>query len=184
MSVKEAAEFYHDGPLISDAALRNLLDRNIAQFVLRETDNNCDVVASDYYRQNWKTSRLHFLKGHPLPDVTRHFTATLADRLGIVDFDPTRTLGLPGPHQFCLPIRRWVKAGLDLTFDDQEFQVSCNANLMSLSDFIKNIYEWYDSRGHAEVVRRLEPLPAYRTALAACGRLEIGRASWWGTVYI
>lgn len=116
LSAKMTAELYHDATLLSEEKLQARVQFGISAFQNREAQGNADIIASDYYAKHWRTSRLHFAKGHPLPETMRYFVGTLADKLEISDFDPVRTETIKGAFGYCMPVPRWVSSNLGLEF--------------------------------------------------------------------
>lgn len=172
IGAQAAAELYHDAPLLDPQQLRARVETGIAAFQEREAEAGLDIIASTYYAAQWRNSRLHFAKGHPLPDVMRHFTAALAARLGIADFDPGATHEIKGFFEHSMPVPRWVKTGLGLTFQSADDTVCCGGKYMPLDAFIQIMFDWYDMQGPDEVARRVggeKPFLRARNAAALLG---------------
>jgi hypothetical protein len=171
LSAKATAELYHNATLLNEQQLRERVDFGISAFQKREMEAGADIIASEYYAKHWRTSRLHFAKGHPLPEVMRHFAGALAEKLGIQDFDPLRTGAIKGFFGHCMPIPRWIKNGLDLEFETDHDTVCCDKKYMSLEEFIKIMFEWYDVQGRDEVERRVSHEMPYKRAVKAAAQL-------------
>ncbi|MEP2718668.1 WcbI family polysaccharide biosynthesis putative acetyltransferase [Pseudophaeobacter sp.] len=177
LSAKEAAELYQDAALLTGNELRGRVEAGISAFKEREKEAGADIIASDYYAQHWRTSSLHFAKGHPLPEVMRHFTGALAEKLGISDFDPARTGALKGAFGHCMPIPRWVKAALELEFEIDHDTICSDEKYMPLEDFIQTMFDWYDVQGRAEVERRAAQNRTYAIVRNAITPFLGGKAS-------
>jgi len=171
MSAKATAEPYHNAKLLNEQQLLARVEFGISAFQKREVEARADITASAYYAQNWRTSRMHFAKGHPLPEVMRHFAAALARKLEITDFDPIQTETIKGAFGYCMPIPRWVTEGLSLAFETDHDTVACNNRYMTLEDFIKIMFEWYDLQGRDKVELRVAHEKSYKIARKEAARL-------------
>ena len=171
ISAKATAELYHNATLLNEQQLRARIKFGISAYKKREMEAGADIIASEYYAEHWRTSQLHFSKGHPLPEVMRHFAGALAEKLGIQDFDPVRTGEIEGFFDHCMPIPRWIKSGLNLEFETDHDMVCCDKKYMSLEEFIKIMFEWYDVQGRDEVERRVSHEMPYKIAVKVLAQL-------------
>ena len=162
ISAKETAELYHGAKLLNEQQLLARVEHGISAFRNREEESKADIIASEYYAQNWRKSRLHFAKGHPLPEVMRHFAGALARELRIPDFDADRTGEIKGSFGYCLPIPRWVKNNAALEFETDHDTVCCEQKYMTLEDFVQIMFEFYDVQGRDEVERRVASEGTYK----------------------
>lgn len=176
ISANESAELYHNAKLLNEKQLLARVEFGISAFQNREAEAGTDIIASEYYAQRWRTSRLHFAKGHPLPEVMRHFAGALAGKLGIPDFDPASTVAIEGFFDYCMPIPRWVKSDLGLEFETDHDTVCCGKKYITLEEFIKIMFEWYNVQGRDEVERRVAHEIPYKRAINAVAQ-SIGHKS-------
>jgi hypothetical protein len=165
MSVTDTASFFHDVPLLQPGRLQERMEKSALAYQQREADAVCTIAASAYYAQNWRSSRLHFIKGHPLPDVLRHFSAALAQALGIDDFNPSATAALTGPHGYRMPIQRWVKAQLETSFKEADDTACRGGTEITLHEMIEGMFQWYATIGADEVKRKLQGMGHFNRAI-------------------
>ncbi len=165
LPVATAAHLYHNMRWLPKGRPAEIVEAGLDQFRTREVKLNTDIPVSDFYEANWRNLRLHYIKSHPTASVYRHLLTKLAPLLGLDDLDLEATRDLRGNAIFALPHMDWLRAELELSFDEDPGQGRLNNEDVPFATIIAALYAYYDTLGRKAVLRDIKAQNAHLLAL-------------------
>ncbi len=155
-SPEQASQVYHQFAFMNAKSLKSAIAENIEEFVSRENQFSLDIRISDFYEATWRSSRLHYVKSHPFRDVYDEMAKRFAVRLELGEGNFSDSPNLSGNNQFSMPVKKWVKEILQLSFDDDPNQALFNNQMLAFDELIRIIFDFYSASGRDEVMNVLK----------------------------